>query len=230
MREVKKSLPIENLPTDRAELSHMYEEILDKMISNIRSVLIKKNETYNFASFKSGRHSIIANMYRQLDKMNRFQFIIEKAVDEGFDNVEFDSPFGESLFDTTRDMAGYSLIGMMISYLMNLAPDIEHEDYSLNESVPNEKTDPDLDLHEGYYKLHQSYSAQSDGRRTVTVDQYNAESDLDSAIENLYLSYQDSPEDFSKALWLSVTRKLKKIDEKFLHEVAEILFLRDDVV
>jgi hypothetical protein len=124
---MRKEDPAVNFENMNAEsLEKVFEERLDKILGQVRSVLIKKNRSYGSSSFVDGKYSLIGNYFRQADKINRHRHITFKMIDEGTDAA----PFGETIFETLRDEAGYALIGMIICDLMGLAPVDDHEDYT----------------------------------------------------------------------------------------------------
>jgi hypothetical protein len=52
---------------------------------------------------------------------------------------------------------------------------------------------------------------------------------LDKMIERIYLDNMDNPEIFSSTVWSTILSVLRKKDPKFLEEVKDILFLREEI-
>lgn len=94
-------------------LDEAWEDIqlrLPEMWEDLKKTLLEKNEKYKGASFEGGAYALIGNMFRQQDKMNRYRYLIETAIEEG----EVPEAFGESIYDTIQDQAGYALIGLAL--------------------------------------------------------------------------------------------------------------------
>lgn len=89
---------------------------LDQIFAYMKNILVEKNKSYGGASFQGeGIMPILGNMFRQKDKMNRYEHLVSKIVNEKVDysNSEV-NPFGESIWDTVCDMFGYACIGLCI--------------------------------------------------------------------------------------------------------------------
>ena len=94
-----------NILFEGVKLSH---EDIQKAISircdQLKELLLKKNEEYNDASFKTG---IISNYARLHDKIDRYESLIKKLVN----NTEIHF---EGISDTILDISGYGVIGSII--------------------------------------------------------------------------------------------------------------------
>ena len=93
-----------------------FSKKLDQIFVYMKDILVKKNASYGGASFQGeGIMPILGNMFRQKDKMNRYENLVSKFVN---DKIEFTSsevnPFGESIWDTVCDIFGYACIGLCI--------------------------------------------------------------------------------------------------------------------
>jgi len=84
---------------------------VEEVYEYMSEILIKKNESYGSASLQGGKMAIIGNMFRQKDKMNRYQNLITQLVESG----EMDIPFEESIWDTICDIWGYATLGLIIA-------------------------------------------------------------------------------------------------------------------
>lgn len=181
-------------------------DFIQGMSDEILPFLYEKNKKYKGASFQNGIRALIGNMFRQEDKNLRFKHLVFDWIDRGANSSDFDEPFGESIWDTIRDQLGYAYIGLTICSLYGIGP----------------------------YKFHEIVDKKNGGTlphsRKAVEYRESGYADIRSAIESLYLSTQKDPEKFSKALWLEVISFLKGIgDQKFLDEVSDILFLREDL-
>lgn len=89
---------------------------LDQIFSYMKKILVEKNRSYGGASFQGeGVMPILGNMFRQKDKMNRYENLVSKFVNDKIDpNSSEANPFGESIWDTVCDIFGYSCIGLCI--------------------------------------------------------------------------------------------------------------------
>lgn len=184
-----------------------FEKILDdKVLPHIRKVLLEKNKKYKGASFEGGIHAIIGNYYRSRDKSNRYKYLIESFIENG----KWDDPFGESIFDTVRDQAGYAIIGLTILTLLDIGPLVETND-ELWAKHQNFTTN-----HEEDYEI----------EINKPVDQIQQ---LKNAFENIFLSNEDRPEIFSTIIWKTLLEFLKKNASKdYLQIVEDNLFLREE--
>lgn len=79
---------------------------MDKSYSFLKATLKKKNEDYGNSAIKNG--GLVGNYVRISDKLNRLQNLTAKS--------EAEQNF-ESISDTWLDLAGYAVIGVIISKL-----------------------------------------------------------------------------------------------------------------
>lgn len=86
----------------------MNEESITKLTSEIKDILLKKNEDYGGASFDLGLNG---NMVHLWDKVSRYRNLIKNYQDE---------PNFESIEDTLKDIIGYSIIGLHILHDSNI--------------------------------------------------------------------------------------------------------------
>lgn len=82
----------------------MTEESIEKIFTEVRNILLKKNADYGGASFDLG---INGNMVHIWDKARRFRSLVEKQMKGEKANFE-------SIEDTLRDIIGYAVIGIHI--------------------------------------------------------------------------------------------------------------------
>ena len=76
---------------------------LDKILSEVREVLIKKNEKYGMENIRVfGERGVLI---RANDKTERLIQLVWKNVPE---------PSDETIDDTWKDLVGYGIIGMMV--------------------------------------------------------------------------------------------------------------------
>ena len=152
---------------------------LDQIFSYMKDILVEKNRSYGGASFQGeGLMPVLGNVFRQKDKMNRYEHLVSKLVNEKIDYTSTEAnPFGESIWDTVCDIFGYACIGLCIldERGMGKLPDASAEDIrqveldywiKLNSEKTREATegkkpteahgnDPDPDHHSSYVYIHQ---------------------------------------------------------------------------
>jgi hypothetical protein len=199
-----------------------FRRLLDeKILPHIRNILLEKNKKYKGASFEGGIYALIGNRFRQQDKMNRYKYLIDSYIENG----KWDDPFGESIFDTVRDQAGYAIIGLTILTLLDIGPLVETNDelWSKFEKMKKETEEIGIQPSEPW-----SHPVQKDNSNlTKPLDQVQQ---LKNAIENVFLSNMDRPEVFASIVWKSIVEELKAVAPKnYLQEVSDILFLREDI-
>lgn len=101
-------------PDELRDFLDRFEEDLERRLPELweefKEMLIQKNIRYGSSAFDGGSYALVGNMIRQSDKMKRYQHLVEHMIEEG----EFPESFGESVFDTIQDQAGYALIGMVL--------------------------------------------------------------------------------------------------------------------
>jgi len=179
-------------------------DFIQGVSDEILPFLYEKNKKYKGASFQNGIRALIGNCYRQEDKMLRFKHLIFDWIDKGATGSEFDEPFGESVWDTIRDQLGYAYIGLTICALYGIGPYTFHGVIDKKNGTPPHSRE--------------------------AVKHREEHPDIRASIESLYLSTRHDPERFSKAIWLEIVSYLKHVgDQKFLDEVSDILFLREDL-
>ena len=122
---------------------------LDQIFSYMKEILVEKNRSYGGASFQGeGLMPVLGNVFRQKDKMSRYENLVSKLVNEKIDYTSSEvNPFGESIWDTVCDIFGYACIGLCIldERGMGKLPDTSAEDIRKEEldywiKVASEKT------------------------------------------------------------------------------------------
>jgi len=96
--------------------------------------LYEKNKKYGGSSLEGGKSALVGNMFRQKDKFQRLENLVNGWMKNGLD-TEIDAPFGESIYDTISDQLGYALLGMTVCAREGLAPFTVEEMLELEERL-----------------------------------------------------------------------------------------------
>jgi len=81
----------------------MTEQEVKKILDEIATILLKKNQDYGGASFDLGLNG---NMVHLWDKVKRYRTLVE--------NKNNAAPNFESIQDTLSDIIGYAVIGLIM--------------------------------------------------------------------------------------------------------------------
>lgn len=93
-----------------------FRERVEKIYDEMAGLLESKNASYGGSVFKGeGLIPVVGNMIRLGDKMRRYENLVSKFVNDKILYASSEAnPFGESIYDTVRDILGYATLGLMI--------------------------------------------------------------------------------------------------------------------
>lgn len=190
----------ESIPIRHKEFVEMIPEVLE----DLKQVLVKKNFMYGNSSMSLG---LEGNFVHVWDKASRYRRLLQLRARGEMDKASF-----EGLADTVKDIAGYGVLGILMTQHelshLKMSDDIKAQVKNLVDDIRTGKLDQSKDL---------------------APNLLTEKEQLEVVLEKIFLSNMDRPEIFATMIWTTILETLKRVaPSDFIDSVKEILFLREN--